>query len=142
MKDSLDIDLAWGGYYASTNRDEGNVSVFRLLDFNSTAYHAAIFKEKFASTPTLGALANLSPFIGHAPIDAKALLRNDDLRLLGATPLSRNDLEGYVYYLEAHEVPAEEIEELIERILEFTNEPPLRLHLEIVDDELVVSERE
>ncbi len=141
MQTSLDINLAWGGYYASTDLENGHISVFRLLDFNRDAYHAALFREKFDATPTLEKMTALSPFIGHAPIDARGLLRNKDLKLLGCKPLSREDLEGYAYYLEAHEVTADEIEKLFERILGFTTELPLQLHLEIIDDELVISER-
>lgn len=61
---------------------------------------------------------------------------------LGSKPLSRDDLEGYAYYLEANEFTPVEIEELIVRILGFTIGLPPRLHLEIVDDQLAVSERE
>lgn len=141
MQSSLNIDLAWGGYYASTDSESGHISVFRLLDFNQTAYHAALFKEKFNAPPTLKEMTALSPYIGHAPIDSRGLLRNNDLKLLGCKPLSRDDLEGYAYYLEAHEVTMTEIEELFERILGFTTESPLRLRLEIIDEELVISER-
>ena len=142
MQSSLDIELAWGGYYASTESEGGHISVFRILDFNRDAYHAALFKEKFTVTPKLKELTALTPFIGHAPIDARGLLRNKDLQFLGSKALSRDDLQGYAYYLEANEVTPVEIEELIVRILGITIELPLRLHLEIVDDQLAISERE
>ncbi|HYF36665.1 MAG TPA: hypothetical protein VD994_15320 [Prosthecobacter sp.] len=142
MSDAIDIDLSWGGYYASTNaEDGGKVTVFRLLDFNTDAYQAALFTEEFASMPTLEEVADLSPFIGHVPIDARALLQNRDLRLLGSRPLSRDDLVGYAYYLEDHGMTPEEIRSLQDDILQFTQQPPLRLRLELANDELVVSER-
>ena len=140
MKASLDIELAWGGYYGSTDPESGKISVFRLLDFNRDAYHAALFKEKFDRMPTLEEVTELSPFIGHAPIDARGMVRHNDLQYLGCKPLSREELEGYAYYLEAHEVTSNDIEELFARILGFNAEPPLQLRLEIIDDELVISE--
>jgi hypothetical protein len=142
MRKSLEIDLAWGGFYASIPAEGGDMTVFRLLDFNRDAYHAAMFAEKFSVLPTLEQLTSLTPFIGHAPIDARGLIRDDDLRLIGSKPLTRADLEGYMYYLEAHEVPQAEMDELAERLISFSSEHPLRLQLEIVDDELLISERE
>ena len=41
MNELLDIDLAWGGFYAGISKDSGEVSVFRMLDFNQNAYHIA-----------------------------------------------------------------------------------------------------
>jgi hypothetical protein len=103
MKTQLNLDLVWGGYYASISSDNSKISVFRMLDFNRDAYHAALFAEEFTDTPKLEQLKDLSPFIGHAPIDARSLLLNDDLQMIGRQELSRSDLEGYIYYLEAHE---------------------------------------
>jgi hypothetical protein len=142
MQNYLDIELAWGGYYASKESEDGLISVFRLLDLNRDAYHAALFKEKFSATPTLGELKTLSPFIGHAPIDTRALIRKKGLQFLGSTPLIRDDLEGYEYYLEAHGATPADIDELIVRILGYTIEPPIHLRLEIVDDELIISQIE
>lgn len=143
MKTQLNLDLVWGGYYASISSDDGQVSVFRMLDFNRDAYHAALFAEKFTDTPNLEQLKDLYPFIGHVPIDARALLLNDDLQMIGRQELSLSDLEGYIYYLEVNEVPQEEIDDLVEKILGFSrDEPPLRLRLEIIEDQLVISERE
>ncbi|MGG6239639.1 hypothetical protein ACQ4N7_13510 [Nodosilinea sp. AN01ver1] len=143
MEKQLNLDLVWGGYYASISSDDGQVSVFRMLDFNRDAYHAALFAEKLTDTPTLEQLRDLFPSIGHVPIDARSLLLNDDLQMIARKELSHSDLEGYIYYLEAHEVPQEEINDLVERILGFSrNELPLHLCLEIIEDQLVISERE
>ena len=140
MGGSRIVEIAWGGYYATIPADGGEISVFRILDFNRDAYHAALFSEKFREVPDLEEIAARQPFIGHAPIDAKGLLHRDELRLIGGKPLSRDDLAGYMYYLEAHEVPEAEIDELIERLIEFSQQPPLRLRLEIVEEELVITE--
>ena len=48
----MDFDVVWGGYYARRSVESGQFSVFRLLDFNRDAYHAAMFTEKFASLPS------------------------------------------------------------------------------------------
>lgn len=142
MNNSLDIDIAWGGYYASTSPEEGTVSIFRLLDFNRDAYHAAFFREKFTVAPTMEEAAALSPFIGHAPIDARALLQSKDLQLVGSKPLTQDDLDGYAYYLEAHGMTPEETQSLLNNILQFAQQPPLKIRMEIVNDELAVSVRE
>ena len=143
MKTQLNLDLVWGGYYASISSDDKQVSVFRMLDFSRDAYHAALFAKKFTHAPNLEQLKDLSPFISHTPIDARSLLLNDDLQMIGRQELSRSDLEGYIYYLEAHEVSQEEIDDLIAKILGFSrDEPPLRLRLQIIEDQLVISERE
>lgn len=138
MRKSLDIDIAWGGYYGSIT-DSGEISVFRLLDFNRVAYHTALFTEEFTSFPTVEELVMLSPFIGHAPIDARALLNEAEIRLIGSKPLTLDDLEGYMYYLNDHGDPQEEIDEFAGKIIGLSHEQPLRIHLEIVNDELVIS---
>lgn len=142
MRTSMDMDLAWGGYYASIPVNGGEISVFRLLDLNRDAYHVALFAEKFTAIPTFEELVALFPFIGHAPIDARALVRDDELRLMGVQPLTHEDLEGYMYYLDHFGVLQAEIDKLVERIMGFSHEPPLRIHLEIVGEELVISDRE
>ena len=48
-RDGTDVDIAWGGYYVSLEGADGGFRVFRLLDFSQSAYHAALFREKFES---------------------------------------------------------------------------------------------
>ena len=136
---AIDIELQWGAYYLT--EEDNQYRVFRLLDFNRFAYHAAIFKETFTTKPTKDEILQLTPFIGHAPIDAKNLLREDSIRLLVSAPLKEEDLEGYRYYLEEQGVTTGEMEELIQRIMKFSTQPPLQLRLEIVDEELEISQR-
>ncbi len=142
MNNILDIDIAWGGYYASVSSENGEVSGFRLLDFNRDAYHAALYSEKFSQLPTLDQVQNLSPFVGHAPIDAKGLLNRDNLQLIDGKPLGRDDLAGYICYLEAHDVPQEDIDGLVNEVIEYSQESPLPLRLQVIAGELVISERE
>lgn len=136
---AMDIDIQWGAYYLT--KEDNQYRVFRLLDFNRYAYHAAIFKETFTSRPTKEETLQFTPFIGHAPIDAKALLKEGNIQLLAAAPLKKEDLEGYRYYLEEQGMTNSELDELIQRIMEFSTQPPLQLRLEIVDDELEISQR-
>ncbi|WAJ39330.1 hypothetical protein OU800_08905 [Pseudomonas sp. GOM7] len=136
---AVDIDIQWGAYYLT--KEDNQYRVFRLLDFNRYAYHAAIFKETFATKPTKDKLLQLTPFVGHAPIDAKALLQDESIQLLASAPLKKEDLEGYRYYLEEQGMSADEMEELIQRIMEFSTQPPLQLRLEIIDNELKISQR-
>lgn len=136
---AIDIEIQWGAYYLT--EEDNQYRVFRLLDFNRYAYHAAIFKETFTTRPTKDEILQLTPFIGHAPIDAKALFQEESIQLLAAAPLKKEDLEGYRYYLEEQGMTNSELDELIQRIMEFSTQPPLQLRLEIVDDGLEISQR-
>jgi hypothetical protein len=137
----MEIDLQWGGFYATKEKDEDQYGVIRLLDFNRYVYHVAIFQEKFSEVPNLEDVVDLAPYIGHAPIDSKALLREREIHLLGGSALTDKDLEGYRFYLEHHEVKRGDIEELFCSVIEFSNQPPLELTLEVVDGELEITER-
>lgn len=140
MSNSLDIDVLWGGYYASVADESGNISVFRLLDLNIDTYHATLYRERFAEIPTLEELTSLVPFVGHVPIVTSALLEEGDLQLVGGQPLCKDDLDGYMCYLEAHGVPDDERNELAERLIAYSHQPPLRLRLELLNDELTIQE--
>ncbi len=141
MSEYLDIDLAWGGIYACTSADESEISIIRLLDFNRDAYHAALFDETFEEIPPDDAVETLSPFIGHVPIDAKGLLNNEKMVLICRQPLTRNCLEGYMYYLEEFEVPEDEREELMSSLIAFSKNDPLQLRLCLSNGELQIEER-
>ena len=141
MNQTADIDLCWGGYYLTRPDEHGRARLFRLLDFDSTAYHAALYSETFADAPALDEVKALTPLIGHAPIDVRGLLDRAPLRLLGEAPLTRDDLTGYEAYLEHHGLPPEDQEALLNRVIQFSHQPPLRLRLELVGDELRVTER-
>lgn len=142
MSEYLDIDLAWGGFYACTSTDESEISIIRILDFNRDAYHAALFAETFETIPRGDAVEALSPFIGHVPIDAKGLLNNETMVLIGRKPLTRDCLEGYMYYLEEFEVPEDEREELINSLIALSKDDPLKLRLYLSNDELQIEERD
>lgn len=88
----------------------------------------------------LGEIRALAPFVGQVPVDARGLF-DAPIQLLGGAPLTGEDLEGYMVYLEHHDVSAEERSELMERLIGFSNDPSLRLRLEIDDGELLISER-
>ncbi|WP_342806038.1 hypothetical protein [Alteromonas sp. M12] len=135
----MDIEISWGGYYASISDEDGEITLFRLLDFNRDDYHIAIYQEKFQSIPTLKEVEGLSPFIGHAPLDSRSLLNNKKVLLIGSSQLSKSDLAGYLFYLENFEVPSEDLEFLIQSILEYSKEPPLQLRLTLVEEELQIS---
>lgn len=137
----MDIDIQWGGYYASRESGELEFRVFRILDFNRQAYHVALFREKFASMPTLEQVMRLSPYIGHAPIDSRGLLRREEINLLGGAPLTEQDLEGYRLYLEHYEVGEKEISELFRNLVKFCGEPPMKLTLSLRGGELAIEER-
>lgn len=141
VNEHLDIDVAWGGYYASVSIETNEISVFRLLDFNRDAYHIAIYRETFESIPEKSAVDSLSPFIGHAPLDTRSLLLNKKVVLLGSDPLKREDLEGYMYYLQEFDVSESEREKLIKSLIEFGLEKPILLRLFKVDEKLQIQKR-
>lgn len=133
--------MQWGGYYASKNEDEEEYTVFRILDFNKDAYHAAIFKETFSELPERAEIESLSPFVGHAPIDSKALVGKGELNLIFGRELNEDDLTGYRCYLEQFEVEKEEIDGLMAAVIGFSKELPMKLRLGILDGELTIEER-
>ena len=141
MDKYLDIDLAWGGFYACTSVDESKVSIIRLLDFNRNAYHAALFSETFEEIPCADIVKELSPFVGHAPIDARGLLNYESMVQICRKPLTEDCLEGYMYYLDQFEVPEDEREELRNTLMAFSQDDSLKLRLFIENDELQIAER-
>lgn len=136
MGEAGEYTIQWGGYYAS-QEESGDYRLFRLLDFNIQAYHASLFSQTFAHLPTLDDALTLSPFIWHAPIDARGFVNRNPV-LLGGPPLNRDALEGYAAYLEHHGVSGEELTELLDRVIGFSQAEPMTLILEIVDGELVM----
>ena len=142
MNEYLDIDLAWGGFYARTFADQSEVSIIRLLDFNRDAYHAALFDERVEEIPRAAAVETLSPFIRHVPLDARGLLNIEAMVLIGRKPLTRSCLEGYMYYLEEFEVPEDEREGLMNSLIAFSKDDPLKLRLYLSNGELQIEERD
>lgn len=141
MSDLLDIDLAWGGYYACVARDSAEVSIIRLLDFNRDAYHASLFSERFDEIPEPDVVESLKPFIGHVPVDARGLLNLETMVLISRKLLTQSDLYGYMFYLEQFEVPEAERDELAKSLMALSNEAPMALRLSISNDELQIEER-
>lgn len=141
MTDYLDIELAWGGFYACVSHDCDGISIMRMLDFNRDAYHAALFNERFDDIPEPGVVDTLSPFVGHVPVDAKALLRNQRMVLVGRQPLTPADLAGYMLYREQTHMPEDERNELTNTLIRFGTDDPLSLRLSILNGELQVEER-
>jgi hypothetical protein len=142
MSEYLDIDLAWGGFYACTSAEDSKISVIRLLDFNRDAYHAAIFDKTFEEIPGADTVEALSPFIRHAPIDARGLLNYKSMFLICRKPLTRDCLEGYMYYLEEFEASEDDREELMNSLIAFSKDDPLKLKLYLNNNELQIEERD
>ena len=142
MNRALNIDVVWGGYYASQSEDDDAFTVFRLLDLDQYGYQAALYREKFDKCPAMADVGHLLPFIGHAPIAIGSLLHARNLKLIGRRPLTHEDLEGYMLYLDMHDVPAEERQALSAKLIGFGDEEPVPLTVEEVAGEVVVSVRE
>ena len=142
MSKFLNIDLAWGGFYACTSAESSEISIIRLLDFNRDSYHAALFDKTFDEIPDAAAVEALSPFVGHVPVDAKGLLNNESMILICGKELTPECLEGYMYYLEEFEVSEEERDELVQSLIAFSKNDPLKLKLYLSNDELQIEERD
>ena len=141
MTDTLDFELALGGYYACGSRDSDEVSIIRLLDFSRYAYHAALFSERFEDVPEPEVVESLKPSIGHVPVDAMGLLNFKTMVLISRKRLTQDDLYGYMLYLEEFGASEAERDELAKSLMAFSEEAPMALRLSIVDDELQVEER-
>jgi len=141
MSNTLELDLAWGGYYACTTHDSDEISVIRILDFNIDAYHAALYSQVFDKTPSADEIAKLAPFVGHVPMASKALLQNKTMTLIDRKPLAKEDLEGYMIYLEDCEVPLDGRNELTETLISYGSDDPMKLTLSLADDKLKVDPR-
>jgi len=141
MSEVLDIDVAWGGFYACASRDSDGISVIRLLDFNRDAYHASLFNERFDAIPGPEVIENLSLSIGHVPIDARGLLNFDTLTLIGRKPLTQDDLVGYMSYLAEFDVSEAEGKKFADSLMAFSNDAPLALRLYLLEGKLQIEER-
>lgn len=138
---TLDINIVWGGYYTSKDLETDKYGIFRLLDFNKFAYQAALFKGEFELKPTMQDVEGITTFVGHAPIDTRALFNETAIELIGRLPLSLDDLIGYRFYLEHCDVPTHEIDELMQKLRSFSSEPPLKLRMKLEGEELRFEER-
>ena len=140
MSEAKIIEIQWGGYYFCKEDDDNEEhGIIRLLDFNRYSYQSALFSEKFSEKPEPETVTALSPFIGHVPIDARGIL-NGTRELIAHKPLAPEDLEGYRMYLEHHEMPTGEIDQLFANLIQYSKEPPLKLKLQIVNEELQIEE--
>ena len=135
----MKLQLQWGGFYTSKN-ENGKFGVFRLLDFNIDAYHIAIYSEEFDKVPTLADIQKLKPFIGHAPIDSKALLNRKELTLIGNKKLVKEDLIGYSYYLTDGEDTDDELKSFLSDVISFSHKPPMNLLLSLKNGKLDIKE--
>ncbi len=139
----LDFDLVWGGYYAHKEFDSKEYSITRILDFNIDSYHTPLFNENFTTPPSPNIIDKLEPFVYHIPIDTKALLlHTQEFILIDRRALKPDDLEGYRYYLQDAKVPQKDIDELINKLINFSkNEPPLPIRMYLKDNELQIEPR-
>jgi hypothetical protein len=131
------IETQWGGYYSSKGKDN-KYTVFRLLDLNKDAYHAQLFTEEFDHTPTFEEVKKLSPYILHVPIALGGILNNVELTLLGYEELSVPDFEGYSEYLRHMGVEDLQIKNLLEKLIGFSKQKPIKISIRKTDGEEVV----
>lgn len=124
MKQNI-IEIQWGGYYSGNS--EGEFIVFRLLDFTKDAHQAQFFKERFNHLPTFEEIRKLQPYILHVPIATGNLLKYTELALIGHEKLNDQALEGYQEYLTQMEVSDSDINELIKKLIKYSNEEPINL---------------
>ncbi len=127
---TADLDLAWGGFYASRESETAEFRVFRLLDFVNDAYHATLYKEKFSALPNAAEIATLTPLILHVPMSASDLI-SQPVHLCGSEPLTPAALAGYLIYLEQHDVSEADRASLQAKLISLSHDAPLRLTLTV-----------
>ena len=124
------FEVMWGGYYTSLQDDE-TWSIFRLLDFNREALHATLYRQRFNSQPVMEHVALLDTAVAHAPI-APGQVVHFPATLIGAQPLTLEDLAGYDTYLQAAlELEVGERTTLLDKLIGFSAQPPLSFRMEI-----------
>ena len=128
--------IQWGGFYTSRS-EEGTYTVFQLLDFTPSMYHAAIYEGEFQELSSID-ISTLHVSILHVPISSLQFYR-EDMILLGHRPLKREELVGLAFYLDYLDSSEEEIKEYCDVILHNAQLGPLAVNLSIVDEELQVS---
>lgn len=131
----LVIQIQWGGYY--TSKEEDKFGLFRLLDFNKDAYQIQIFREKFDHLPSLEEVKELQPFIWHAPLAVGSLLDDEALTLIGPKVLDDEALSGYGEYLKQMDVTESAIQELFQRLIQYSHEAPTTVKLSESSDRTV-----
>jgi hypothetical protein len=122
------LDIAWGGYYCRP--DEGGFSVVRLLDLDPWAVHLTLFRRTWEVVPSLDEALAEEPLILHVPVAAGQVLEWSDAQLLGARPLTEDDLLGYRTYAEAMGADPQELAASVAAIVHNSNVPyPARLRI-------------
>ena len=142
MSNILEFDLVWGGYYACKEQESGMFTIFRLLDFNYESYHYALFNEEFKHLPTADDIKNLKPFIWHIPQATDSLLLCESLTLIDRKALSKDDLDGYIYYLSEFDVPKDEQKKLVKTLIEFSHQEPMPIKMYKTNGKLQIEKRE
>jgi len=126
--DVIDLPVNFGGYY-TYKEDDGKYAAYRLLDFNKDVLHRRLLEGHFDHKPSLEEVKAMKPLM-HVPQAATTLLRQTDLTLLGSEPLTKEDVSGYEQYLEsALEIPHDEAEAFMEKIIGFSHEGTGKLRL-------------
>jgi hypothetical protein len=137
----MDMDVAWGGYYAASEGQNRPIRYFRLLDFSREMIHLAWYElDQEASSDSQWFLA-ASPSVGHAAIATLTLVEFASVTLLASQPLTETHLGAFREFLVANQIPPELIEEHFAKLQFFSEEPPLLARLELENGELVIRER-
>jgi hypothetical protein len=121
------MHIQFGGYYASKKNNE--FSIIRLLDFGRSAYHIQLFQEKFDHLPAFDEVKELWPFVWHIPISLSGLLDSEQYELIGHKKLDEQSLVGYEEYLKQMGVNEASIKERVDDLIDYSNEPPLKVRL-------------
>ncbi|WP_282089769.1 hypothetical protein [Aquimarina algiphila] len=92
-------DLVVGGLYITQN-DNGFYSVSKILALDEFAAHIRMYSDEFKTKPNDLNSADLNFLIGHAPMAKEGFLMDKPV-LLKVEKVSKEELEGYNYYLDA-----------------------------------------
>jgi hypothetical protein len=133
------FELKWGGYYAM-REGKGHYRVFRLMDFTTHTLDISWYRESFVYRPSLEEVAELTPFVQFYAIDTRTLLNQREIHLLGYHALTQDDIEGFRSYKLIDVMDTVATEKRVKVIVDLSKQPPRKLRLNLVDDEVVITD--
>lgn len=136
---SLVFDLKWGGYYAM-REGTGHYTVFRLMDFSPHTIHISIYRKTFVYRPSLEDVTELTPIMQFYAEDARILLDQREIHLLGYHDWTKDDIEGLRSYLIFQGAEVEAAEKRTKLIADLSKQPPKKLRLNLINDEVIITD--
>jgi len=121
-KESIQISLQWGGYYATKHKS--GYRVFRLIDLTPDTLHTISYSETFREIPHLSQVIYLVPTHEHLAEPAVDILGKKPI-LIGNKPLSLEDLIPYSQHLNSKGIHGGKLMRFTNRVVRLSYDTPL-----------------